>query len=47
MKPSSCLTHGVVSEEDRTPLVLDEEKAVDEDDDHGENYQHYHHQAAV
>ena len=41
------LTHRVVSKENRTPLVLDEEKAVDEDEDHGEDDQDDDHQAAV
>ena len=41
------MTHGVVSEENRTPLVLDKEKTVDEDEDHGEDDQHDDHEAAV
>ena len=37
----------VVFEEDVAPLVLDEEEAVGEDEDHGEHDHQHHHQPAV
>ena len=41
------ITHGVVGKEDVAPLVLDEEEAVGEDEQHGEDYQDHHQEATV
>lgn len=43
---NECI-HRVVAEEDVAPLVLDEEEAVGEDEDHGEHDHQHHHQPAV
>ena len=34
-------------EEDMTPFVLDEQEAVDEDEDHGQDDHHHYHQTTV
>ena len=34
-------------EEDMTPFVLDEQEAVDEDKDHGQDDHHHYHQTTV
>ena len=46
-QPISVKTYSVIMEEDMTPFVLDEQEAVDEDEDHGQDDHHHYHQTTV
>ena len=41
------ITHGIVTEEDMAPFVFDKEKTIDEDEEHGEDYDDHDEQATV